>query len=164
MRGIRPTRLVLSAFHSPRPHAHEWGRKSGCNRGITLVRTVEMQNETTETIRIKRLSQFGRMSMNPSHHQMLDDSATARQNPSSSADLSRLGLGLLGGRLTLPEAVLEATVDVLEVTHAAGTTGASQQRCSPGDITAPAMRKATHVVFLLLALRPQLNDLVLAAG
>src|SRR5690242_17305799 len=104
------------------------------------------------------------MSMNPSHHQMLDDSATIPQNPSSSADLSRLGLGLLGGRLALPEAVLETTVDVLEVTHAAGTTGASQRHGSGVDVQLCVVRTVTHVVFLLLALRPQLYDLVLAAG
>jgi hypothetical protein len=36
-------------------------------------------------------------------------------------NLSRLGLGLLGGGSTLPEAVLESSVDVLEVRHSAGT-------------------------------------------
>jgi hypothetical protein len=37
--------------------------------------------------------------------------------------LSRLGLGLLGGVSTLPEAVLESSVDILEVRHSAGTAG-----------------------------------------
>ena len=36
-------------------------------------------------------------------------------------NLSRLSLGLLGGGSTLPEAVLESSVDVLEVGHSAGT-------------------------------------------
>jgi hypothetical protein len=36
-------------------------------------------------------------------------------------NLSRLGLGPLGSGSTLPEAVLESSVDVLEVGHSAGT-------------------------------------------
>lgn len=36
-------------------------------------------------------------------------------------NLSRLSLGLLGGGSTLPEAVLESSVDILEVGHSAGT-------------------------------------------
>jgi hypothetical protein len=35
--------------------------------------------------------------------------------------LSRLGLGLLGSVSALPEAVLESSVDILEVRHSAGT-------------------------------------------
>ena len=37
--------------------------------------------------------------------------------------LSILSLGLLGGGDTLPEAVLESSVDVLEVGHSSGTAG-----------------------------------------
>ena len=36
-------------------------------------------------------------------------------------NLSRLSLGPLGGGTTLPEAVLESSVDVLKVGHSAGT-------------------------------------------
>lgn len=36
-----------------------------------------------------------------------------------------LGLGLLGGGTTLSETVLESSVDVLEVSHSAGTGGLS---------------------------------------
>jgi hypothetical protein len=42
------------------------------------------------------------------------------------SDLSRC-LGLLGGRATLPEAVLESSVDVLEVGHSAGTAVIAEQ-------------------------------------
>jgi hypothetical protein len=73
-------------------------------------------------------------------------SASPYKNPKN---LSRLGLGPLGGGTTLPEAVLESSVDVLEVGHSAGTAEHDQW-------TSQGMYAMTYVVILLFAFKPQL--------
>merc|ERR1719263_1161870 len=66
-------------------------------------------------------------------------------------NLSRLSLGLLGGGSTLPEAVLESSVDVLEVGHSAGT-GGHPSLCLQTPVVAPHLGSRVSTLGTLVLL------------